>query len=108
MRAGRAVFRFNSSIPLPLSFFFPRVADDADLSGKHNMVYMSTGIVGGRAKAIVTGTGMRTALGAIQKDVQDADTNEDTPLQKKIGEFGNQLQVWLPSLVRFPSFALMY
>ena len=54
---------------------------------------MSTGIVGGRAKAIVTGTGMNTALGAIQTDVQEADNDEDTPLQKKIGEFGNQLQV---------------
>ncbi len=38
-------------------------------------------------------TGMHTELGRIQKNVEEADTHEDTPLQKKIGQFGNQLQV---------------
>jgi magnesium-transporting ATPase (P-type) len=69
------------------------VAEDTDITGKHNILFMSTGIVGGRGKAVVVGTGMNTALGAIQKDVEEADNDEDTPLQKKIGEFGNQLQV---------------
>ena len=69
------------------------VVGDTDIVGKHNLMFMSTGIVGGRAKGVVIATGMHTALGHIQKDVQDADNNEDTPLQKKIGEFGNQLQV---------------
>jgi len=69
-----------------------RVSEDVDITGKVNILFMSTGIVGGRGKAVVIGTGMNTALGAIQKDVEEADNNEDTPLQKKIGEFGNQLQ----------------
>lgn len=77
-----------------MALLLPRsVAEDADITGKHNILFMSTGIVGGRGKAVVVGTGMNTALGAIQKNVEEADNDEDTPLQKKIGEFGNQLQV---------------
>ena len=49
---------------------FRSVSADSDLSGKHNILFMSTGIVGGRGKAVVTATGMNTALGSIQKDVE--------------------------------------
>jgi Ca2+-transporting ATPase len=68
------------------------IGAETDIVGKHNILFMSTGVVGGHARAVVYGTGMNTALGKIQKDVQDVEA-DDTPLQKKIGQFGTQLQV---------------
>lgn len=60
---------------------------DIPLADRANMVYMGTTIVSGKARAIVTETGMNTELGTIAGMVQET-RREATPLQKKLEEFG--------------------
>ncbi len=52
----------------------------------------STTVSNGKVLAVVTSIGMQTEIGKIQSAVQDAEKEEeDTPLSKKIDEFGTQL-----------------
>ncbi|MFA5096372.1 MAG: calcium-transporting P-type ATPase, PMR1-type [Candidatus Omnitrophota bacterium] len=60
---------------------------EVPLADRANMVYMGTSVASGKAKAIVTETGMSTELGKIAGMVQDIG-HEPTPLQKKLEEFG--------------------
>ncbi|MDD4954540.1 MAG: calcium-transporting P-type ATPase, PMR1-type [Candidatus Omnitrophica bacterium] len=60
---------------------------DVPLADRANMVYMGTSVTSGKARAIVTQTGMRTELGKIATMVQEID-EETTPLQKKLEQFG--------------------
>jgi len=57
------------------------------LADRANMVYMGTFVSSGKATAVVVKTGMQTELGKIAGMVQDI-KSEDTPLQKKLEEFG--------------------
>ncbi|EEA06756.1 calcium-translocating P-type ATPase, SERCA-type family protein [Cryptosporidium muris RN66] len=76
-----------------------KTADSLDMSkryieiqAKNNMLYSSTTIVHGSCVACVVSTGMKTEIGAIQSAVQKAAENtEDTPLSKKVNEFGEML-----------------
>lgn len=71
----------------------PTVADD-DLvvQAKTNIMFATTTVVGGIARGVVVDTGMQTEIGKIQLAVQDAaEDEEDTPLKKKIDEFGDLL-----------------
>jgi Ca2+-transporting ATPase len=62
-------------------------AEDAPLADRHNMVWMSTSITGGRGRAVVVETGMRTAMGRIAGEVR-ATVRENTPLQKRMQKLG--------------------
>ncbi|CUV07407.1 unnamed protein product [Cryptosporidium hominis] len=63
-----------------------------EIQSKTNILYSSTTIVHGSCIACVVSTGMQTEIGAIQSAVQKAsETTEDTPLGKKIDEFGEIL-----------------
>lgn len=64
-----------------------RVAQDTSLGDRHNMVWMSTSITGGRGRAVVTGTGMNTQMGSIAGQVSSVE-DEQTPLQKRIHSLG--------------------
>ncbi|KAJ0559674.1 putative P-type Ca(2+) transporter [Helianthus annuus] len=65
---------------------------DCDLQAKDNMVFGGTTIVNGSCICIVVNTGMRTEIGEIQKQIHEASMEEsDTPLKKKLDEFGNNL-----------------
>ena len=44
----------------------------------------------GKARGIVTGTGMGTEIGKIRRDIAEEEDSR-TPLQEKIDEFGQQL-----------------
>ncbi|MDD4894897.1 MAG: calcium-transporting P-type ATPase, PMR1-type [Candidatus Omnitrophica bacterium] len=57
------------------------------LAERANMVYMGTSVALGKARAVVAGTGMQTELGKIAGMVQEI-KREETPLQKKLEEFG--------------------
>ncbi|KAF9574207.1 Na+ ATPase [Mortierella alpina] len=59
---------------------------DETLGDRLNMVFSSTTVVKGRAKGIATGTGMQTQIGKIATTLMNVDTNELTPLQKRLNK----------------------
>jgi len=56
------------------------------LADRDNMVYMGTVVENGKAKAIVTATGLKTEIGKIAQMVKET-KEEKTPLQKKLAKF---------------------
>ena len=64
------------------------------LADRKNMVFSGTIIVGGRATAVVTGTGMQSEIGKIATMIEGVET-EDTPLQKKMDQLGK----WIAKIV---------
>lgn len=60
------------------------------VNDQENMVFMGTIVTKGRAKAVVTGTGMDTEIGRIADMVQEAD-EKLSPLQVKLKKFGKWL-----------------
>ena len=60
---------------------------DVPLADRANTVYMGTSVASGKARALVTGTGMSTELGKIAEMIQGI-AHETTPLQKKLEQFG--------------------
>ncbi|MFP4401512.1 MAG: calcium-translocating P-type ATPase, SERCA-type [Candidatus Woesearchaeota archaeon] len=65
---------------------------DASVTDQANMIFMSTNITNGHAKAIATATGMDSEIGKIAEMVQD-EKEELTPLQEKLKRFGKWLGV---------------
>lgn len=56
------------------------------------MIFSSTIVSYGSATGVVVFTGMKTAIGRVQKQVQEAaEDEEDTPLKQKIDQFGETL-----------------
>jgi len=64
--------------------------EDTPLAERDNMIHMGTSVSFGRGKILVTGTGMATEIGRIAGLIGE-DGEEQTPLQKKLGKFGQQL-----------------
>jgi len=62
------------------------------LADRRCMVYSGTVIVYGKAKAVVSATGMKTELGKIASMVQQTE-REQTPLQKRLATVGKQLGI---------------
>jgi len=56
---------------------------DIDLSNQYNMLFMGTDVLCGRAKAIVTSTGMNTEIGKIAVMLQSIQ-GDMPPIQKKV------------------------
>jgi len=75
----------------------PLQASSAPLAERYNMLFKGTFVTTGNGKAIVTGTGMQTELGAIARLIQDA-KQEATPLEKKITVFSKKL-IWITALL---------
>jgi len=63
---------------------------DAPLGDRVNMVYFSTVVTGGKATALVTGTGMQTELGRIAGMLQQTEQGM-TPLQRRLDKLGKLL-----------------
>lgn len=67
-----------------------KVAQDTSLGDRHNMLYSGCSITNGRARAVVTSTGMDTEMGKIANLLaEEADTQ--TPLQQKLASLGKYL-----------------
>lgn len=71
---------------------------DASLGDRLNLIFQGTEVVQGRAKAIVTNTGMQTELGKIATMLQSVET-EPTPLQQRMTQLGNVLVTGALALV---------
>ena len=68
------------------------VAEDADIQGKRSMVFAGTTVVNGNCICLVTQTGMDTEIGKVHTQIHVASqSEEDTPLKKKLNEFGELL-----------------
>ena len=66
------------------------LAEKIPIADMKNMVFSGTIIVSGRAKAVVTATGMQTEIGKIARMIEEVKP-EPTPLQKKMDELGKLL-----------------
>ncbi len=62
------------------------------LGDQVNLSFMSTIVTYGRGKGLVTGTGMNTVIGKIADMIQSVEEG-DTPLQKKLAQFGKYLGI---------------
>lgn len=68
------------------------VNKDAPLGYQKNMAFMSSIVVNGHAKAVVTEIGMNTNVGKIANMIIE-DKAPETPIQKQLGEVGKMLGV---------------
>ncbi|MBI5888479.1 MAG: cation-translocating P-type ATPase [Deltaproteobacteria bacterium] len=68
------------------------LSEDTPVADRINMVFLGTKAASGRARAVVTATGMATEMGAIAKMIE-AVKPEPTPLQKRLSGFARSL-VW--------------
>lgn len=64
--------------------------EDTALGDRINLVFQGTEVVQGRAKVLVTNTGMTTELGKIATMLQSVES-EPTPLQQRMTQLGNVL-----------------
>jgi len=71
-------------------------ASEAPLADQHNMVFMGTVAVSGKARGLVVATGLGTELGRIAVMIRKAAEAEraETPLQRRLEQFGQTL-LWL-------------
>jgi P-type Ca2+ transporter type 2C len=74
----------------PINKTINSLSQKTPLAERKNMLFSSTNIVRGTAKAVVVETGMQTEIGKIAKMVQEAEYHA-TPLQKKLKEFSKFL-----------------
>ena len=64
--------------------------EETPIGDRTNMVFTGTEVIQGRAKVVVTNTGMETELGKIAQMLQTVE-NEETPLQRRMSQLGNVL-----------------
>ncbi|MEI2581069.1 cation-translocating P-type ATPase [Scytonema sp. PRP1] len=64
--------------------------EETSLGDRINLVFQGTEVVQGRAKILVTNTGMQTELGKIAAMLQAVES-EPTPLQQRMSQLGNVL-----------------
>ncbi|MEH1875279.1 cation-translocating P-type ATPase [Nostoc sp.] len=67
-----------------------KLPEETSLGDRLNVVFQGTEVVQGRAKVLVTNTGMTTELGKIATMLQAVET-EPTPLQQRMTQLGNVL-----------------
>jgi Ca2+-transporting ATPase len=67
-----------------------KLPEETSLGDRLNVVYQGTEVVQGRAKVLVTNTGMTTELGKIAAMLQAVES-EPTPLQQRMTQLGNVL-----------------
>ncbi|XP_058098983.1 calcium-transporting ATPase 4, endoplasmic reticulum-type-like [Magnolia sinica] len=74
-------------------------SEDADIQGKECMVFAGTTVVNGVCLCLVTQIGMDTEIGKVHSQIHEASqTDEDTPLKKKLNEFGEVLTAMIGAI----------
>lgn len=68
------------------------ITEDAALADRINMVYSGSFVTYGRAKVLITGTGMNTEMGKIASLMNDTQ-NKKTPLQISLDNFSKKLAI---------------
>jgi Ca2+-transporting ATPase len=76
----------------PVDKITDALSTETQLNDRHNMVFTGTIVVYGRAKAVVTTTGMCTEFGKIAEMVQTT-TQEQTPLEKRMASVGKLIGI---------------
>lgn len=66
--------------------------EEVSLGDRINSAFMGTVVTYGRGKGVVVATGMNTEIGTIA-EMLESYQEEDTPLQKKLGELGKMLGI---------------
>jgi len=61
---------------------------EINIQGQANMVFMGTYIQTGRAKELITGTGVNTEIGKISQTLNEMGSIEDIPLTRKLNRLG--------------------
>ncbi len=62
--------------------------NDVSIQKQINMVFMGTYVYTGRAKALITGTGINTEIGKISETLNEMGSIEDIPLTRKLNRLG--------------------
>jgi len=60
------------------------------IQDKKNILFSGTNVAAGKARGVVMGTGLNTAIGKIRTEMSETEEIK-TPLQQKLDEFGEQL-----------------
>jgi len=82
----------GESEPALKQYEYLNLNNNTRIHDKHNIIFSSTTIIHGEADGIVILTGMKTEVGIIQQEIQQAKAEEEmTPLKKKLDEFGDRL-----------------
>ncbi|AWZ49217.1 ATPase [Clostridiaceae bacterium 14S0207] len=82
----------GESVPVEKNNDTITTGEDTPLGDQKNMAFMSTLVTHGRGIGVAVETGMNTEIGKIAK-MLDEDNNDETPLQKKLGELGKTLGI---------------
>jgi len=61
---------------------------DVSIQKQSNMVFMGTYVYTGRAKTLITGTGINTEIGKISETLNEMGSIEDIPLTRKLNRLG--------------------
>ncbi len=85
----------GESVPVTkmIDKLLPKENDDVTLGDRKNMVYMGSSVAYGRARAVVTATGMGTEMGKIADAIAHAEEGQ-TPLQIKLNQL-SKILTWL-------------
>lgn len=71
----------------------PLAGENIGLGDRTNMVFLGSVVTTGRARGVVTATGMNTEMGQIAGMIQEA-AEEETPLQKRLTQLGKLMVVF--------------
>lgn len=77
---------------LPVEKNIAAIKENVEIGNQLNMLFSSTTVLGGSAKALVVKTGMDTEIGKITELVKDAE-EQLTPLQIRLDKFGQKLGI---------------
>lgn len=74
-----------------------KIVEEVGIGDQRNMVFSGSTVVYGRGTLVVTATGMNTEMGKVASLLETAG-NKQTPLQKKLDQFGKKLGLVIMAL----------